>query len=126
MSACFVMCPSVPGNIYYIYPHHHTKFKIIILELIFQTTNYDIDPVRKYINNTLRRLCTCRQITWKFDFLHYYFFSNYWISSYININNSYWRLFVCLFYESANLVSTHWFICKRTFFSSSNKMNRSN
>jgi hypothetical protein len=39
MCACFVICSSVPGNIYYIYPHHHTKFKIIILELISQTTN---------------------------------------------------------------------------------------
>jgi hypothetical protein len=50
MRACFVMCPSVPGNIYYIYPHHHTQFKIITLELIFQTTNYDLDRVRKYMN----------------------------------------------------------------------------
>ena len=49
MCACCVMCPSVPANIYYINPHHHTKFKIIILELIFQTTNYDLDCVRNYI-----------------------------------------------------------------------------
>jgi hypothetical protein len=50
MRACFAMCPSIPGNIYYIYLHQHTKFKIIILELAFQTTNYDLDHVRKYIN----------------------------------------------------------------------------
>ena len=34
------------------YPHHHTKFKIIVLELIFlvATTNYDLYRVHKYIN----------------------------------------------------------------------------
>jgi hypothetical protein len=58
MCDCFVMCPSVPGNIYYIYPHHHTKFKIIILELVFQTTNYDLD--RMYANTlTCIRSHTC-------------------------------------------------------------------
>ena len=51
LNACLFCNVSVRSrNIYYIYPHRHTKFKIIILELIFQATNYDFDRVRKYIN----------------------------------------------------------------------------
>ena len=33
-----------------LYTHKNSKFKILISELVFETTNYDLDRLRKYIN----------------------------------------------------------------------------
>ena len=52
LNVCLLCNVSVRSREYsiYIYPHHHTKFKNLISELVFETTNYDLDSLRKYIN----------------------------------------------------------------------------